>query len=114
MGEDFTYTYPQRVHGIVDINLVPKPSYDVVKTLCSPLVLKHLDKTTGNWTVELMAREGLPAYTVEEYTLVGGVEPVTIPTLKPGEKIKFTVVVPPDCSALKIIRPTGFEVLTLQ
>ena len=59
MGEDFTYSYPQRVHGIVDINLVPKPSYDVVKTLCSPLVLKHLDKTTGNWTVELMAREGL-------------------------------------------------------
>ena len=114
MGEDFTFSYPQRVHGIVDINLVPKPSYEVVKVLCSPLVLKHLDKEPGKWTVELMAREGLPAYTVEGYTITGGNESVIIPTLKPGEKKKFDVSVPSGCKELKVMRPTGFEVMTLK
>lgn len=113
MGEDFTYNYPQRVHGLVDIKMHPKPSYEVVKTLCSPLVLKHLDKSADKWTIELMASYGLPSYTVEGYTITGGKTNYTIPTLKPGEKIKFSIIVPENCNELKVIRPTGFEVLKL-
>ncbi|MDQ8199747.1 glycoside hydrolase family 2 TIM barrel-domain containing protein [Pelagicoccus enzymogenes] len=109
MGEDFTYDYPQRVHGVCDIHLNPKPSYEVLKAGSSPIEIKAVDYQDGEATITLYGKTGIPSYTVRGYTLTSGEETIHIEQLKPGEA--QTLRLKTDANEFVIQRPTGFEVV---
>ena len=112
MGEDNTYSYPQRVHGVCDIKLNPKPSYDTLKYISSPVEVKKIIPQDGKIAITLYGKLGLPSYTLRDYILKSGDEKVTIKELKPGEEKTFKI----NASAheFSIIRPTGFEVISIR
>jgi len=114
MGEDHTYGYPQRVHGIVDINLKKKPSYKVLQNLCSPLDITAITRNGPDITVQLRGKTGIPSYTVNGYTMDAGSEIIPIPTVKPGEEINVIIPVKAGVNKFAIHRPTGFEVLEIE
>jgi len=111
MGEDFTYSYPQRVHGVCDIKLNPKPSYDTLKMVCSPIIVKKLTQKEGKTIITLQGKQGLPSYTVRNFGIVAGNKKVQINELKPGEE--KTYVIETNCKEIKILRATGFELMHL-
>ncbi|MBB3697816.1 hypothetical protein KMW28_06465 [Flammeovirga yaeyamensis] len=109
MGEDFTYNYPQRVHGVCDIHLEKKPSYQILKGISAPVEVVEVKKWEGDVVeITLKCKKGIPAYTLNNYILKYGDENVIIDQLAPGEvrKIKIKGV----GKEVKIYRPTGFEV----
>ncbi len=108
MGEDFTYSYPQRVHGVCDIRLNPKPSYDTLKFISSPVIIDSVWINNGEVSIILSGNTGLPAYTVRNYALKIGDQTILIEELKPGEEKTFTLKT--DAHEFIILRPTGFEV----
>lgn len=108
-GEDFTYTYPQRVHGVCDINLNPKPSYEVLKSQSSPLIIKSVDVKNNEVIITISGKTGIPSYTVRNYTIVCGSEKVQINELKPGEDKTFRINT--KANEFSIIRSTDFEVI---
>lgn len=108
-GEDFTYSYPQRVHGVCDIHLNPKPSYNTLKIESSPLVVKSVDVKEDEIIITLLGKTTIPSYTIRNYTIVAGKEKVQINELKPGEEKTFRMSTEAD--EFVILRPTGFEVM---
>jgi beta-glucuronidase len=109
MGEDFTYSYPQRVHGVCDINLNPKPSYETLKSISSPIKIKNITQTGDGISLTLSGNLGIPSYTIRNYSIVAGSSKVIIEELKPGEERTFSIK--PDGNEIGIFRPTGFEVI---
>jgi beta-galactosidase len=112
MGEDLTYSYPQRVHGVCDIHLNPKPSYDTLKSISSPVLVKSVSVNNHEVAITLSGKTGLPSYTVRNYTLVSGGNRVILNELRPGEVKTFTIRT--DARDLAILRPTGYEVLRIK
>jgi beta-glucuronidase len=112
MGEDFTYSYPQRVHGVCDIKLNPKPSYDTLKMVCSPIIVKKLTQKEGKTFITLQGKQGLPSYTVRNFSIVAGNEKIQINELKPGQEKTFEINT--NYKDIGIFRPTGFEVMHLK
>ena len=109
LGEDHTYNYPQRVHGVCDIHLNPKPSYDTLKNISSPIIIKKITKNNNDIIVTITGNTGIPSYTVKGYRVEAGNTKTIIKELRPGEEIKLKV----DKNAKELIinRPTGYEVL---
>jgi len=112
MGEDNTYSYPQRVHGVCDIKLNTKPSYDTLKVVSSPVIVKGVVQKGGKAEITLRGNEGLPSYIVRNYVIKGGDEKVQIDELKPGEVKTF--VIKTRAKEIGVFRPTGFEVIHLK
>ncbi|HTG65491.1 MAG TPA: glycoside hydrolase family 2 TIM barrel-domain containing protein [Flavobacterium sp.] len=108
MGEDFTYSYPLRVHGVTDINLNPKPSYETLKTVSSPIEFVSFSKKNNKIQITLKGNTGLPSYIVRNYYIMLGKTKIIIPEVRPGEEQTFEI---PATKEIKIYRPTGFEVL---
>lgn len=111
MGEDFTYNYPQRVHGVVDIYLKPKPSYEVLKTVSSPVEFVGFSKKDNKVQIRLKGKTGLPSYIVRNYYILSGNTKIALPELRPGEEQTIEI---PTAEAIQIYRPTGFEVLRIR
>jgi beta-glucuronidase len=111
LGEDFTYQYPQRVHGVCDINLKCKPSYEVLKLISSPVKME-LSESGGGLKVTLTGKTGIPSYILRNYTLLSGNEELHIQDLRPGE-ICTTLFKNPG-EFVTLVRPTGFEVLKMK
>lgn len=111
MGEDFTYNYPQRVHGVVDIHLKPKPSYEVLKTVSSPVEFVSFSKKNNKVQIRLKGKTGLPSYIVRNYYILSGNTKITIPELRPGEVQTIAI---PTAKEIQIYRPNGFEVLRIK
>lgn len=111
MGEDYSFHYPQRVHGVCDLFLNKKPSYDTLKTISSPVILKNLFKNGDSTYVTIIGRKGIPEYIVRNYYLISGNQKVIIDTLAPGDSARY--VIRSDAGGISIMRPTGFEVLVL-
>ncbi len=109
MGEDHTYNYPQRVHGVCDIYLTPKPSYDTLKNVSSPIIIKNIEKNNNDITITIMGNTGIPSYTVRNYTILIGKDKISIDKLLPGEEKIFKIKT--TAKEFRIIRSTGFEVL---
>jgi beta-galactosidase len=109
MGEDSTYSYPQRVHGVCDIKLNAKQSYDTLKAVSSPIEIKKITQKDGEILVTLFGKKGLPSYTIHNYRIVAGNEKVQINELKPSEEKTFEIKT--DTKEFGIFRPTGFEVI---
>jgi beta-glucuronidase len=112
MGEDFTYNYPQRVHGVCDINLNPKPSYDTLKGISSPVIVKNIEVKGDDLFLKLAGKTGIPSYVVRNYSIISGNETVIIDELKPGEEKYFRIKLKDNQLVIK--RPTGFEVLKIK
>lgn len=111
MGEGFTYSYPQRVHGVVDINLKPKPSYETLKTVSSPVEFVSFTKKNNKVHITLKGNPGLPSYTVRNYYIMSDKTKTKIPELRPGEEKTFEI---PATKEIQIYRPTEFEVLHIK
>lgn len=112
MGEDTTYGYPQRIHGVCDIHLNKKPSFDTLKKISSPILVKNLLVSGQSITLTLQGNTGIPCYTVKNYKIICGDQSLLIDELKPGETKVF--VIPSNAQYLSILRPAGFEVLRLK
>jgi beta-galactosidase len=112
MGEDITYSYPQRVHGVCDIKLNPKPSYDTLKFISSPVEIKKIVRNEGRISVTLRGKEGLPSYTLRNYIISAGNEKQKIDELKPGEERTFDLNA--RTKEFAIFRPTGYEVIKIK
>ncbi len=112
MGEDYTYSYPQRVHGVCNIKPKPKPSYDTLKNVCSPIIVNKLSQKEGKISITLAGKPGLPNYTVRNYSIVAGNKKVQIIELKPGEEKTFEIKT--NTKEIRIFRATGFEVMHLK
>jgi beta-glucuronidase len=112
MGEDFTYSYPQRVHGVVDIKLNTKPSYDTLKTYSSPIEIKQISDENGKTMLKIVGKTGLPSYTIRNYFLIAGKDTMQIDELKPGEEKIFELI--SNEKDIGIFRPTGFAVIRLK
>lgn len=109
MGEDNTYNYPQRVHGVVDINLIPKPSYEVLKEMSSPIIITGQKKTENGTELTLLGNTGIPSYKVVNYIIEAGGSRNVVTKLEPGQT--QTIHVKKEVKEVIIKRPTGFEVL---
>lgn len=109
MGEDFTYSYPLRVHGVCDIFSNPKPSYYALKKESSPVIIKSVEIKDGIANITLSGKNTIPSYTLNNYRIVCGNHEVVIYKLKPGEEKTFKIK--KKANHFSIIRPTGFEVI---
>lgn len=109
-GEDYKMSYPRRIHGVVDIFLKHKPSYDTLKNISAPLQIIKIKKQGDKILVTLRGNTGLPSYIVRNYTLSVGDKTLVIADLKPGEE--KTIEVKSINLPFKIIikRPTGYMV----
>lgn len=112
MGEDKTYNYPQRVHGVVDINLIPKASYEVLKEISSPIIISEQKETEVGIELTLSGNTGIPSYIVENYNIEAGDWRDVIIKLEPGKT--QTIHVKKGVKEVIIKRPTGFEVLRVK
>ncbi|PWJ34967.1 glycoside hydrolase family 2 protein [Sediminitomix flava] len=109
MGEDFTYNYPQRVHGICDIHLNKKPSFQNLKSISAPIIIKDILVSSETTEVVLEGKKGIPSYTIRDYILRCGEQEIPIDELKPGEVKTFEFK--NEAPYFTIHRPTSFEVL---
>ncbi|HTG66945.1 MAG TPA: glycoside hydrolase family 2 TIM barrel-domain containing protein [Flavobacterium sp.] len=109
MGEDFTYAYPLRVHGVCDIFSNPKPSYYALKKESSPVIIKSVEVKNGTATITLSGKTTIPSYTLRNYTIVCGNQKITIDKLEPGKEKTFKIKA--NANQFSILRPTGFEVI---
>lgn len=118
----------QRVHGVVDLYAVRKPSFEALRLQASPIenvVLRKIGE--GQYEVEFRTRQRLPGYSLRGYSLRwlaygyddlpmdGGRVPLS--ALSPGssrtEKIK-TAVNGIRRVIVDLLRPTGFSAITVE
>lgn len=110
-GEDSTYSYPQRIHGICDLKLNPKPSYYVMKEISSPIILKDITVNGNDVSMTIQVNTGIPSYTVRDYYIQAGETRIDIVKMKPGAELKIDFST--SASDVLIYRPTGFEVMRI-
>jgi beta-glucuronidase len=111
MGEDGEGRFRQRIHGVADIYDVPKPSYYVLREVCSPLKIMGYSRSgTDRIRIELAASDTLPRYTLEGYKVILSEWELELPTIRPGETITVELDCPHGEGMITILRPTGFVV----
>ncbi|RPK31034.1 glycoside hydrolase family 2 protein [Paenibacillus xylanexedens] len=120
MGEEGEGRLRQRVHGSISLDGTPKPSYEALRQLASPINLNvELEKEKAQVVVIVENRNDIPCYRISGYILklvdqLGDCITVHIPDLSPGEKHVFYFTDIPENRwnelVLDIIRPTGFSV----
>jgi beta-glucuronidase len=125
IGDKGTGALKQRVHGVVDLYGVRKPSFEALRQEASPLGELEVS-INGRWiTVSILTRVSLPAYTIEGYTMRAVVYgfgdlpveqySVALPKMVPGEGVIQEVAFEeksPKRIRVDILRPTGFSAAT--
>ncbi|MEO2202932.1 glycoside hydrolase family 2 TIM barrel-domain containing protein [Paenibacillus pabuli] len=122
MGEAGEGMLRQRVHGSMYLDGTPKPSYEVLRQLASPINISlTLQYDLGKMEVIIETSNDIPSYRISGYTLRmidtdGDVYAQEIPKLEPGERCVLQFLDIPqlrwDEMLLNIARPTGFTVLS--
>ncbi len=115
----------QRVHGVVDLYGERKPSYAELRRQSSPVEQLEVAAESGGYTVTIVTRRRLPAYTLRGYRLrwivygFGGLPmeagTAGIPVLRPGGSAALRVRIQekaPRRVRFDVIRPTGFSAAT--
>ncbi|MEK4660866.1 glycoside hydrolase family 2 TIM barrel-domain containing protein [Priestia sp. FSL H7-0729] len=120
MGEEGEGRLRQRVHGSMSLDGTPKPSYEALRQLASPININvELKKEESQVVVAVKNRNDIPCYRISGYTLklvdpLGDVMSELIPDLSPGEQHVFYFTDIPENRwnelVLELIRPTGFSV----
>lgn len=119
MGIHGTGRHRQRIHGVVDLHLTPKPSWQHLKQISSPLEFIEKTQTNTTLTITLRNKSNLPSYTVKNYTIevarIGSDQTLInqqLETLLPGNLANIEI---PDIKAgrykLSVFRPTGSHVI---
>jgi beta-galactosidase len=117
MGEHGKGRFRQRVHGVVDINLRRKPSFDSLQFINSPVRIVNADNRGKILIVKVAVKKSLPSYIIENYILAveedGRItEKVPIPMLIPGdEKVIAFKTKAKSGAILKVLRPGGYVAL---
>lgn len=114
----------QRVHGVVDLYGVPKPSYQVLRYESGPVLSLNSWLNKDELNITLQTRKQIPAYILKDYRLhwiVYGDQQIpleegtmALPELKPGDDFshRSKIVTPhPEKIVVNIMRPTGFSVM---
>ena len=125
IGDRGTGVLKQRVHGVVDVYGVKKPSWDVLRRESSPIESLRVSGNPGALKIALKTRSSVPAYPLRGYSLRAvaygfGQIPVervvaAIETVSPGETARFDMkFTEPNISRIQldVMRPTGFSALT--
>src|SRR5262249_51547118 len=124
IGDRGLGSHRQRVHGVVDINGEPKPSYELLRSESSPIEFLTLRASGNRFAVEIKTRRDFPKYTLKSYKLRGiffgpgnipvEQQEVTLPHLAPGSETRwelaFSVSESPVRVHIDVLRPTGFSV----
>ena len=118
----------QRVHGVVDLNGVKKPSFEALRLQASPIENTILRKSSDRrYELELRTRQQLPGYTLRGYSLRwlaygfddlpmdGG--KIALSTLSPGSSHIYKIE--PSLTGIRrvivdVVRPTGFSAITVE
>jgi beta-galactosidase len=119
MGIHETGRYRQRIHGVVDLDLNPKPSWKHLKTISAPL--EFIQQTTDNKNITLAFRNKatLPAYPLRDYkALVTSLSfdqiiiSRQLETLQPGDITHIEMAaLEKGRYRLSVLRPTGFHAI---
>lgn len=121
MGEAGEGMLRQRVHGSMYLDGSPKPSYEALRQLASPIhVSVNLESRVGRVAVTIYTSNDIPSYKVAGYTLklIDSLDVCyakEIPDLEPGEQCVLHFADIPqdrwDDILLEVQRPTGFSVI---
>ena len=118
-GESGKGRYQQRVCGLTDQWFGPKPSFNVYKSLASPVYFESVQQSAKGTEADVVVyvKNSLPSYALRNYKLVwktssGKMEELVMPDLMPGEKYKTTIknLNPNEKPLVRVIRPTGYLV----
>ena len=127
MGDRGVGTLQQRVHGVVDVYGVRKPSYPVLREQSSPVESLAISNLLNQFHLVLKTRNTMPSYSLHGYTLHGvlygqgeipvEVQQVLVPDLAPGQiaKLDLTFTQPevPFRVRFEVVRPTGFSTFSV-
>lgn len=115
----------QRVHGVVDVFGVRKPSFEVLRKEASPVGSIEAGPEGGEFTALIQARKDLPAYTLRGYACRwtvygdGGVplerKTSVLPDCAPGQVVKIRFGPKGGGTrkvVIEVVRPTGFTAAT--
>ena len=123
IGDKGTGVLQQRVHGVVDVFGVRKPSFEALREESSPVEGVTVRTEGAVRTAVVRTRRTVPAYTLRGYALRwtaygNGAIPIErgespLPDLAPGTEasVRFAPR-SPDVRAVRVevVRPTGFSV----
>lgn len=121
VGESGYGRYAQRVHGLTDLWFNRKPSFAVYQALAAPLYFESVQQSASGTEAEvnLVVKNTLPSYTLQNYKIVwktstGNMKEIILPVLNPGDKYSLSIdkLNPWEKIDVRIIRPTGFEVIS--
>lgn len=121
IGEEGTGKRRQRVHGLMDLDGNPKPSYNYLRNLFSPIKLASM-KTSANKSelnVTIFIPGGMPSYALTGYTACissasGNGEILQLPLLEPSKRYTFTLKnISGNNRQVVFSRPGGFNVLSV-
>ena len=113
IGEEFGIQ-SKRVHGTYDVSMNLKPSYSVLKSISSPLLLTKIENRHDKFSLLLQGKTGIPSYTLRNYIVKYGTQQQVIEELKPNESIGLTFTLEDGIDSCFIYRPTGFEVAAIK
>jgi beta-galactosidase len=125
MGDKGVGVMKQRVHGVVDLYGVRKPSFEELRREASPVEAMEISPEREKWRVRIRTRNAVPAYTLRGYRLRAiaygfGDLPMeqkefSLPDLLPGGNASLEVVLASKDTRrvrFEIVRPTGFSAFT--
>jgi len=111
MGEDSTYNYPQRIHGVCDVQLNKKPSYDTLAAISAPFVVREARRDGKDIVLAFEGKIGIPQYIIRHYYLMAGDSRYEINELKPGDVARFRIE--SSAEEVTVYRGTGFQVMKI-
>jgi len=119
MGIHETGRYRQRIHGVVDIDLNPKPSWKHLKEISAPLEFLEQLQEGKKTIISFQNKSSLPSYTLVDYNAVvtrisDGKTILDSPlaTTNPGEKIHVEITdLKNGQYRISVFRPTGYHVV---
>jgi len=127
VGERGIGALQQRVHGVVDVFGTPKPSYELLRSECSPIESIGVENQLNKFKLLIKVRRDLPMYTLRGYRVRGlffgeGKIPIerremNLPDAVPGSETKlelaFSQSEVPLQVQIDVLRPTSFSAYSL-
>ena len=127
VGERGIGALRQRVHGVVDVFGTPKPSYELLRSECSPIESIEVENQLNKFELLIRVRRDLPRYTLKGYKVRGlffgeGNIPIerremNLPDAAPGSETKlemaFSQSEVPLHVQIDVLRPTSFSAYSL-
>lgn len=119
MGLEGTGRFRQRKHGVVDLLLNPKPSYELLKRINAPIEYEKTLEEGDSIIILFRNKDTLPSYTIRNYTAdivseTGDIpdRTITFGKITPGEPIRITLPGQPGgLYRINFTRPGGHHVL---